>query len=425
MEITNCVTQETTNAAVMGLGSNEQEMLNFAIKNGIIDLPHLQDQVETMKNAEILQNHQYKIWQGNNQKWYTYLPDGKDGRKQVKRSTKAAIEKAVIQYYRQNPKKEERKIKTFKDAYDHWRSVQDTLVCHNTVCKYNTDRKRYFDGTSFVKKNIQDMTEEDIKVFIVKTVKEKALCKKACKTLFSYIKNTIYSARVNKAIVGDPMEFLQAKQFYQYCVEKEKPLEQKIFSDLDLNSLHERFDLDHEKKPDYIPTYAVQLASLTGMRVGEIVALKWEDVKMDYIVINKSEKYDRITKEYIIDKTKNKKDRVFPKTKEIEKLFNTVKYVEQINGFLCEWVFADKDGRIHAPKVSSCIKNKCKQQGIRNRGIHSFRKTVNSKLKCNGVSTTVAASLLGHTEEVNEKYYTFDTTDLKYKTKIIEEIEVK
>ena len=174
---------------------------------------------------------------------------------------------------------------------------------------------------------------------------------------------------------------------------------------MDLNSLHERFDLDHEKKPDYIPTYAVQLASLTGMRVGEIVALKWEDIKKDYIVINKSEKYDRITKEYFIDKTKNKKDRVFPKTKEIEKLFNTVKYVEQINGFLCEWVFADKDGRIHAPKVSSCIKNKCKQQGIRNRGIHSFRKTVNSKLKCNGVSTTVAASLLGHTEEVNEKYF--------------------
>ena len=57
------------------------------------------------------------------------------------------------------------------------------------------------------KKNIQDITEEDIKVFIVKTVKEKELCKKACKTLFSYIKNTIYSARVNKAIVGDPMAF--------------------------------------------------------------------------------------------------------------------------------------------------------------------------------------------------------------------------
>lgn len=41
-------------------------------------------------------------------------------------------------------------------------------------------------------------------------------------------------------------------------------------------------------------------------------------------------------------------------------------------------------------------------------------------MKCNGVSTTVAASLLGHTEEVNEKYYTFDITDLAYKTKIME-----
>ena len=50
MEITNCVTQETTNAAVMGLGSNEQEMLNFAIKNGIINLPHLQDQIYKIIN---------------------------------------------------------------------------------------------------------------------------------------------------------------------------------------------------------------------------------------------------------------------------------------------------------------------------------------------------------------------------------------
>ena len=41
-------------------------------------------------------------------------------------------------------------------------------------------------------------------------------------------------------------------------------------------------------------------------------------------------------------------------------------------------------------------------------------------MRCNGVSTTVAAALLGHTEEVNEKYYTFDVTDLDYKTKIME-----
>ena len=35
--------------------------------------------------------------------------------------------------------------------------------------------------------------------------------------------------------------------------------------------------------------------------------------------------------------------------------------------------------------------------------------------KCNGVSTTVVASLLGHTEEVNEQYYTYDITEMQDK----------
>ena len=43
-------------------------------------------------------------------------------------------------------------------------------------------------------------------------------------------------------------------------------------------------------------------------------------------------------------------------------------------------------------------------------------------MKCNGVSTTVAASLLGHSEEVNEKYYTFDTSSLKEKNNIVSQV---
>ena len=41
-----------------------------------------------------------------------------------------------------------------------------------------------------------------------------------------------------------------------------------------MQSLQYRFQKDHEKKPNYIPTYAIEFASLTGMRVGEISALR-------------------------------------------------------------------------------------------------------------------------------------------------------
>lgn len=96
-----------------------------------------------------------------------------------------------------------------------------------------------------------------------------------------------------------------------------------------------------------------------------------------------------------------------------------IKSVEIKAGYICEWVFVNESGRIHAPVISSCSKIKCHQLGITEKGIHAYRRTFNSKMKCEGVPTVIAASLLGHTEQVNEKYYTFDIADIKNKATIV------
>jgi integrase len=54
------------------------------------------------------------------------------------------------------------------------------------------------------------------------------------------------------------------------------------------------------------------------------------------------------------------------------------------------------------------------------KSIHAMRRTLNSNLKCNGVSTTVAAALLGHTERVNEENYTYDVSSISEKRQMIE-----
>lgn len=399
----------------------EENILKYAIENGMIDMSNIQEQIDMAKRKEILDTHRYKISEGKDGKWRTYIPDEKSGRKMIKRNTKKEVEDVVVNFY----KASEEPPKTFDDVYLHWRSIQDTLVSPNSAIKYNTDYKRYFNQTEFSKKNIEKITEEDIKVFIVKTVKDKMLCKKACKTLFGYIRNTINSARINKLIYENPMEFLESKQFYKYCIDKPKTQENRVVSDSDMKLLYQRFLDDYKKNPQYIPTYAVHLATLTGMRVGEIAALSWDCIMESYIIINKSEKYNRQTKEYYIDKTKNGKTRIFPLTDEIKTLIDMVKKVEMKNGYICEWVFANENGRVHAPTISSCSKNKCRQVGIDEKGIHAFRRTINSKLRCEGVSATIAASLLGHTEEVNEQYYTFDVSSIKEKAQIITNVNKK
>ena len=168
---------------------------------------------------------------------------------------------------------------------------------------------------------MEKLNEEDIKVFLCSTIKRKTLNKKAAKTLFGYINNVVKSARVNKIIVDNPMEFLEAKQFYKYCTEVKKPIEKKIVSDKEMHLLYEQFNRDYQEQPEYIPTYAVEFATLTGFRVAEISALKWDSITDEYIIVDKSEKYNRKTKEYYIDKTKNQKERIFPLTTEIKDFF--------------------------------------------------------------------------------------------------------
>ena len=58
------------------------------------------------------------------------------------------------------------------------------------------------------------------------------------------------------------------------------------------------------------------------------------------------------------------------------------------------------------------------------KSIHAIRRTVNSRLKCSGVSTTVASSLLVHTERVNEQNYTYDILGINEKKLIIENMQL-
>ena len=51
-----------------------------------------------------------------------------------------------------------------------------------------------------------------------------------------------------------------------------------------------------------------------------------------------------------------------------------------------------------------------------------MRRTLNSKMRCEGVSSIVASSILGHTEGVNNSNYTYDVSSLEYKSSIIANI---
>lgn len=112
---------------------------------------------------------------------------------------------------------------------------------------------------------------------------------------------------------------------------------------------------------------------------------------------------------------------MIPMTEKIEKLLLEIKKVEMKYGYFCEYVFANEDGRIHKTAITRCAGNKRLQAGVEKlKSIHSYRRTIDSRLKMNGVFTITAAALLGHTEKVNEGFYTYDVSDMRHERKILE-----
>lgn len=398
------------------------EMLKFAVENGMIDLSYMQDVIEMRKRKELLDKHPYSVWEGKDGKWYTYLPDETKERKKAlrKRASREEIEELIVDYWRTREEKE--RVYSFDDVYFMWRNVQDQTVSENTVAKYETDYARFFKDTEFASMDIAKVDDDAIRIFMCSEIKEHRLQREGARKLFGYIANTVYFARKKRIVSGNPVEFLQPKDFYRHCYDVYKPDEKKIISKEDMRALQQRFQMDYESRPNYIPTYAVEFASLTGMRVGEIAALRWDAITDDYIVIDKSEKSNRAKTDFWIDRTKNGKNRLFPMTDEICGLLKRIETVEKEYGYFCEWVFANEKGRVHAPIISSCSKTKCRQLGIDEKGIHAYRKTLNSNLRCRGVSATVASSMLGHSMGVNERYYTFDITENSERARIVSEV---
>lgn len=301
-----------------------------------------------------------------------------------------------------------------------WRKVKDLELDDNSIYKYNTDCKRFFVGTDFAETPINQINENTIRRFILETIKRLELCKETCRKFFGYIKNVIRYARIEKIIVDNPMEFLEAKEFSKHCVMTERT-DKGYYTDNELAIILKALKVYYTNTPTYMPAYAVELAVYTGMRVSELATLKWSDVADDVISINKSAKHNRLRNEFSVGKTKTKKSRVYPIDEQITELLTQIRNMQAEHGILCDWIFTDGNGGYtHARNITDCMTRLCRENGLCGGGITKLRKTTSSDLQVSGTPKSVVASMLGHTEEANEKYYTYDTSKLDEKKKIIQ-----
>lgn len=359
--------------------------------------------------------------------WVTKMPDGK----RVYGKTKEAIYDKLMERY--GLSLTDFRLKTiFEEALGH----KDRTEAVNPETLYHL-RKTYerFISDSMANTDIRTITCDILSEYTLNMLREAQTTdsqgvthKVKMKAFLDYksVLNVIFKyALYCDYISSSPLAKFNNKAFLKECDCTKATSEEKIFSEDELESIKRkvRTYMAYARYNGYfINGYAILLSILTGMRAGELPALKWSDIHENYIHIHAqqlSNKRDGGKEYYYADWTKDEKGvsqggRKFPLTAEIRALLNEIRALQDGKHIHSDFVFCHENGEwIKTDAYITCLRRLLKSLGFNITNNHAFRMSLNSNVLAGKLNLPVAkrAELLGHSVETNMKYYTYATKD--------------
>lgn len=390
------------------------ELLKYAVDNGMINLSYVQEQIEMTKRNELLKKHPYKIWEGKDGKWYTYLPDKEKGRILKKRSTKKYIEDIIISYLKST------EIILIETVFDEWLSnkLKYNEIQKQTYDRYKTDFYRFFYQTDLVKKDIRKITEDDLENFIRESIRSKQLSRKAFSGLRLILIGIFKYAKKCKYTEISITQFLGDLELPKKCFSKNiTKAEESVFTDDEVEKISV-----YIKENISILNYGILLAFQTGVRVGELCALKYTDIQGNKLCIRRTEvRYKDENGNYVFEVRESPKteagNRDIILNSEAKK---TLKEIRKLNPF-GEYIFMNDGNRIKEKAFSVKIVKICRYVGIKERSMHKARKTYATKLINGGVDESIVINQMGHTSiDCTKNYYYYNN---KNDEEIVKQIE--
>jgi len=361
--------------------------------------------------------HKYKISKGagKDTRYVTAVPDPTKprGTRQVRTNTLSEMYKFLLDFYGIT---KERTI-TFWELFEEWVDYKSIFVgarnrglSQTTITRYITDMTLHVKGTGLASTPINQINPISLEKALIEIIEQKAppMSESMFKNILGYVAGMFDYAEMKGYIDKDPVKRIDRTRLLSFCSPKAVKQDcERVLSHEEIIALKAVLEERHKAYPYYMPDYAIELALLTGMRVGEIVALKWSDIDEQNINIDHAEhiiKYPDRRQEIVIGEPKCRKHRKFPLTKEINELLHKIRDLGLDGDFLFTRVTGE---RYTGHDVACALDRRAMEAGISKTSVHGIRRTVSSVLNTMMPRQSVA-NLLGHLPTTNEQFYDYD-----------------
>lgn len=362
---------------------DKKDLLQFALESGMIDLETVRDEMAKKKRKEYLAQHNHGIWKGKDGRWYTYF-DGEFGRIQKSRKTKELLEDVVAQYY-----KDQDTNPTFHTIFNIWndRKLELGKISPSTHYRNIGLYRRHFE--KFGRKRVGCITEDDIWTFLEEQVPMHNLNARAFNNLKTVIRGVMrYAKRKHYTDMSIETVLRDADMTEIRFAQHVKDDSQEVYSEEEADRI-----IDYLVKNQDEINICILMLFVTGMRVGEVVTLKHEDLGDNFVNVRRTESRYR--------NPKGKLQRVvkeFPKTlagwRTIAVPQDFVWVLDEarkLNPF-GEWVFPRKNGLwMSTFSVRTRLRIINDELGIVQKSPHKIRKTYGSILLDNPIISSLGS----------------------------------
>lgn len=392
------------------------EDLNFLVTRGIIDLPDIQSIIEMEKKKELVEKHPYKAWQGKNGSWYVYLPDKEKGRVLKRKSTKAGIENVIVAY-----QKEQMDNPTIEEVFNEWNDYRRDLkkIAKSSHTRMKQTFNQHF--KEFGKKKIKTVTELEIIEFLERQIPEHNLSAKSFASLKTIMRGILKRAK-RKGYISFSPELLFAdldvsdKEFHKTIKEDYEVVFDEHETALMLNYLKEHCDIKNA---------GILLMFVTGVRIGELAALKHEDLNPE----TGSVKIRRTETRYMENGSTVYDVKDYPKTQAgVREIVVPTKYQWLVRNLYAsssegDYIFKENDKRLTTYHLRKREYYVCNQTGVYKKSPHKIRATYDSILLDANVDRRMVKDQMGHSEiKVSENNYHRNRKSFDRKQQILDSI---
>ena len=398
---------------------SSDDLLKFAEMTGMIDTDDVLEQMNKKRKKEILENHPYDIYQGagKDTRWRTHVtdPTKKEGRRLLCRKKKEDLLEDIYAHYENLEHQEEIRTDqiTLEDLYPQWIEYKRLHTTASTyISRIDSDWRTYYLGTEIAKKPLRKLTKLDLDKWAHTMIQTYDMTRKKYINVQVIMRQALDYAVDLGIIDFNPMTQVKVDR-KMYRREKKKPDKTQVYTADEIKAITDLAwkDFQAETKDYRLSPLALIFQYQTGVRVGELVVLRYEDIeKPNYIHVQRM--YRRDSHEIVEHTKSDDGDRQVYLTKYAREIIEVAREYQRTHGHDSEGFIFALDGQIIPQRcINSLLMKYCKILDIPYRSSHKNRKSYGSALLNSGVSINTARQMLGHAdEETTLKYYCYDQT---------------